>query len=34
MVVVRYETPVAGEQGLDFEALLLAALRTARAFGI
>jgi hypothetical protein len=28
MVVIRYEAPAAGEQGLDFEALLLAALRT------
>src|SRR6267142_4912027 len=34
MVVVRYETPAAGEEGLDFEALLLAALRTACAIGI
>src|SRR5216683_6230557 len=29
MVVVRYETPAAGEQRLYFEALLLATLRTA-----
>ncbi len=31
MVVVRYEAPAAGEQGLDFQALLLATLRSARA---
>ena len=34
MVVVRYEAPTAGEQGLDFEALLLATLRTSCAVRI
>src|SRR5712664_3483057 len=34
MVVVRYEAPAAGEQGLDFEALLLATLRSAYAVGV
>src|SRR5258708_15290288 len=31
MVVVRYEAPAAGKQGLDFQPLLLATLRSADA---
>src|SRR6267143_5176045 len=31
MIVVRHETPAAGQQGLNFQPLLLAALRVARA---